>query len=114
MAQSTRGVTATCVAVVFPVTSVRDGLEHLVTDEAMTIGNPDRYLALCGHRVLAAALVCPPGPPCPTCVAVRSADAAGDRRHRRTAWSRVWARLADRLRGRSRQRHTSGHGGRLT
>jgi hypothetical protein len=71
------------------VTSVRDGFEHLVAYEAMTLGNAGRYVALCGCAVLAAALACPPGRPCRTCVAVRTSDAASRRRQRRVGmW--VW------------------------
>ncbi|HKR49589.1 MAG TPA: hypothetical protein VJT72_08405 [Pseudonocardiaceae bacterium] len=80
------------------VTSVRDGFEHLVDDAAMTAENAGRYVALCGHAVQAAALVCPPGPPCQTCAAVRNAVAAGGRRHRRTDQHGMWARLTARLR----------------
>lgn len=68
--------------VVVPVTSVRDGLEHLVADEAMTPGSAGRYVASCGDVVWAAALACPPGPRCPACVAARTPDpASGRRRH---------------------------------
>lgn len=58
-------------AVVLGVTCGRDGYEHLVADEAMTPGCAGRYPAICGHRVWAAVLACPSGPPCPACVAVR-------------------------------------------
>lgn len=48
-----------------PVTSTRDGFEHLVADTEMAPGSAGRYVALCGRSVWAAALVCPPGPRCP-------------------------------------------------
>lgn len=81
-----------------PVTSTRDGFEHLVADTEMAPGSAGRYVALCGRSVWAAALVCPPGPRCPACIAVRNAAPAGGRRHRRTDRRRVWTRLTARLR----------------
>lgn len=57
------------------VTSVRDGREHLVTDDAIEAGQAGRYVALCGYRMLAAALSCPPGPPCSACAAIRTLPA---------------------------------------
>jgi hypothetical protein len=99
-------------AVVLRVTCARDGREHLVAEELMTPGSAGRYVALCGHRLLAAVLACPPGPSCPTCVAVRKAAVADGRRSRRTDRPGVWARLGARLRGRrrshSRPRHACG------
>lgn len=70
--------------VVLPVTSAHDGLEHLVAEHMMTIGNAGRYTGLCGRRVWAAVLACPPGPPCPGCIAVRYAHQLGHRGNRRT------------------------------
>lgn len=82
------------------VTSLRDGFEHLVPDETMTIEHAGQYRALCGHRVLAAVLAYPSGPPCVDCRAVqRSADTA---RHRRAPQVRWWTRLTTRLRRRHR------------
>ena len=55
-----------------PVTSGADGRCHRVADDAYTTGlvaRSGRYTALCGHRVVAAALVCPPGPDCQGCAA---------------------------------------------
>ena len=55
-----------------PVTSGADGRCHRVADDAYTAGltaRSGRYTALCGHRVVAAALVCPPGPDCQGCAA---------------------------------------------
>ena len=61
-----------------PVTSGADGRCHRVADDAYTAGlvaRSGRYTALCGHRVVAAALVCPPGPDCQGCAAVAAAVA---------------------------------------
>lgn len=90
------------------VTCAQDGRDHLVSDEAMAAGlsggHTGRYVALCGHRVSAAVLACPPGPPCSRCVALWRAR--GDtprplnrrqRRHHRAARPGVVARLAPRL-----------------
>ncbi len=55
-----------------PVTSAADGRCHRGADDAYTAGpaaRSGRYTELCGHRVLAAALVCPPGPDCRSCAA---------------------------------------------
>lgn len=82
------------------VTSVRDGREHLVAQEAMTPGSAGQYPALCGRRVWAAALACPAGRPCPACFAVGTAYAAGARR-RRQHRTELWAWL-NRLRRRVR------------
>lgn len=78
---------------VLPVTSAHDGLEHLVAEDMMTIGNAGRYTGLCGRRVWAAVLACPPGPPCPGCIAVRYARLPGRRRNHRTGRHRMWPRL---------------------
>lgn len=80
-------------AVALPVTSVRDSLEHLVADEAMTPGNAGHYIALCGRDVSAAALACPAGPPCPACVTARTSDAANQRRRHRQDRPGIWAWL---------------------
>ncbi|MBA3575575.1 MAG: hypothetical protein H0W37_11585 [Pseudonocardiales bacterium] len=48
-----------------PVTSATDGRTHRIADDAYLAGlvaGSGRYTALCGRRVVAAALVCPPGP----------------------------------------------------
>jgi hypothetical protein len=83
---------------VLSVTSMRDGREHLVPDEAMTAAGMGNYLALCGHRVGAAVLTCPPGPPCLACTAVRRVAIPEQTRHR-TAGLWRWAGLIARLRG---------------
>lgn len=84
--------------VVVRVTSAGDGFEHLVADAAMTLGSAGCFVALCGRAVLAAALICPPGPRCPACIAVRNAVPAGRQRHRRTDRRGTWARLSALLR----------------
>jgi hypothetical protein len=91
--------------VVLPVTSAHDGLEHLVAEDMMTIGNAGRYTGLCGRRVLAAALACPAGPPCSSCIAVRDTFVFGDRRNRRTHRHGLWTRLISWLNRRRRARH---------
>lgn len=85
-------------AVMFPVTSTRDGFEHLVAEEAMTPANGGRYVAMCGCAIQTAALACPPGPRCPACTAVRNAVPVGRQRHRRTDQRGAWARLTALLR----------------
>ncbi len=49
-----------------PVTSTADGHDHLVAVDTM---NSQAMRALCGRAVLAAPLVCPPGPVCTYCAA---------------------------------------------
>ncbi|HEX7658100.1 MAG TPA: hypothetical protein VF444_01370 [Pseudonocardiaceae bacterium] len=52
------------------VTSVTDGLDHAITDDAMSVGvaaGTGEYTATCGTVVLSAALVAPPGSRCPLC-----------------------------------------------
>ncbi len=56
------------------VTCARDGREHQVSDREMDAGHTGPRVALCGHEVLPAVLVCPPGPPCSGCIAVRWQD----------------------------------------
>jgi hypothetical protein len=56
-----------------PVTCAIDRRCHRVTDDALAAARAvrsGRYTALCGHQVLATALVCPPGPACQGCAAV--------------------------------------------
>ncbi|MGH3937587.1 MAG: hypothetical protein ACRDTG_02985 [Pseudonocardiaceae bacterium] len=89
-------------AVVLRVTCGRDGYEHLVADEAIAPGCAGRYPAICGHRVWAAVLACPAGPPCPRCVVARRASTADEQRGRQRG---VWVRLLTRLRGRRRTAH---------
>lgn len=52
------------------VTCGKDGYEHAVTDEGMAAGYRERrgiYGAVCGHAVVAQALVTPPGRRCVCC-----------------------------------------------
>ncbi|MGH3885966.1 MAG: hypothetical protein ACRDSZ_05225 [Pseudonocardiaceae bacterium] len=65
------------------VTSTVDGRDHLINDRAMADGHAasrGQFTALCGHLVVAAALVAPPGPPCRDCAAVLGRNEAS--RHR--------------------------------
>ncbi|MGQ0778504.1 MAG: hypothetical protein ACT4NY_29525 [Pseudonocardiales bacterium] len=99
-------------AVALSVTCGRDGREHLVAEEAMTIGSAGRYPALCGHAVWAVALACPAGPPCRACAAIRNPDTPSARRYRRKHRPGVWARLAAWLNRVRLRRHPSGFGSR--
>lgn len=71
-----------------PVTAAGDGIEHEISDEAMTSGHPGgRYQALCGELIAPAALTEPPGRPCPGCAVelnplpeLSSADSHAQRR----------------------------------
>lgn len=52
------------------LTCTVDGLAHLVSDDAAAEGvaaGRGTYIALCGHKVHAAAMVCAAGRPCPRC-----------------------------------------------
>ncbi len=50
------------------LTCAVDGRSHRVTDHAFDVGRRDGYCrALCGHTVVAAALVSPDGAPCRSC-----------------------------------------------
>lgn len=69
---------------VSPVTCTVDGLAHLVTDAALA-AHRGTYIAICGHSVVAAPMVCPVGRSCERCAAQieaaqRSVSARG--RHR--------------------------------
>ena len=69
------------------VTCSSDQRRHLVDDVTLTTageGHSGRFLALCGHSVLAASLADPPGRDCPLCVAVHTL-ARPDRRDDRPA-----------------------------
>lgn len=55
------------------VTSTVDGRDHLIDDRSMADGRAaghGQFTALCGHLVVAAALVAPPGPSCRDCAAL--------------------------------------------
>lgn len=87
-------------ALLVPVTSSRDGFEHLVVEETMRPRHGGRWIALCGYAVWAAALACPPGRRCPACSAACHADAA-DGPHQRRLLNRrrgAWARWVGLLR----------------
>jgi hypothetical protein len=77
-----------------PITCYIDRRAHEVTDENIAAGRHfGHYEALCGYRVIAAAMAAPIGRPCPECVAVvvaARAPAAPARRgrHRRPGWLR--------------------------
>jgi hypothetical protein len=76
------------------LTSTQDGYEHLVAEDAMTVGKAGRVTALCGRSVWAAALACPPGPRCRACNAVRDTDATYRLGYRRTKQRRMLALIA--------------------
>lgn len=88
------------------ITCAVDGRDHFVSDRATTAGlaaGQGRYTAACGHVVVAAPMVAPPGPSCSSCVAeLRRITAGGtERSHRRRRG--VMARL---LRRRPRPAHS--------
>jgi hypothetical protein len=65
------------------VTSTVGGRDHLIDDRAMADGHAasrGQFAALCGHLVVAAALVAPPGPSCRDCAALLRRSEAS--RHR--------------------------------
>jgi len=87
---TSRSITITCAV---------DGRDHLVSDRATTAGlvaGHGQYTAACGHVVIAAPMVAPPGPSCSACVAERLRVTAGGtaRSHRRRRG--VMARLLNR------------------
>jgi len=68
------------------VTCAKDRRCHRVTDEALAVARATpggRPPALCGHPVLATALVCPPGPDCQGCAAAATPRRTDRGRHRR-------------------------------
>jgi hypothetical protein len=79
-----------------PITCSLDSQAHNVTDEGLITGQrTGRYLALCGHRVSAAALATPLGRPCAACTALSAAQPQGPTvrpgrrsRHRQPGWLR--------------------------
>ncbi|MGB8198944.1 MAG: hypothetical protein WCF33_04485 [Pseudonocardiaceae bacterium] len=77
-----------------PITCYFDRRAHEVTDENIAAGRQSgHYQALCGYRVIAAAMAAPVGRPCPDCVAVLVASLpptcpARRGRHRRPGWLR--------------------------
>lgn len=82
------GTTSRCTA----MTCAADGRDHLVSDHAMASGlatGHGEYRSVCGHVVVAAPMVAPPGPSCLDCeTALHSittgritTDASGRSRH---------------------------------
>jgi hypothetical protein len=70
------------------VTSTADGRDHLINEQAPAAGvalGHGRYLAICGHLVIAASLAAPPGTTCWDCeTALHSTTIAAITSHRRT------------------------------
>jgi hypothetical protein len=62
-------------APVVAVTSLVDGLAHLVAEHILCAveDTAPPLVAYCGHRVLVTSLVARPGPPCPECGALATA-----------------------------------------
>jgi hypothetical protein len=84
---TSRSITITCVV---------DGRDHLVSDRATTAGlaaGQGRYTAACGHVVVAAPMVAPPGPSCSSCVAelrrITTGSTERSRRRRRGVMARL-------------------------
>ncbi len=72
------------------MTCCSDGLEHAVTEEGFAAGYWQRsgiYQGVCGHSVVAQALVCPPGRRCRECAGEM------ERRQPPPQNARKWARL---------------------
>lgn len=90
------------------MTCAVDGRDHLVSAQATEAGSAagqGRYLALCGHLAVAAALVVPPGPTCRDCeTALRRITTAAPISHRRP---RLLARLLRRRLPSTNQRSTT-------
>jgi hypothetical protein len=83
-----------------PITCYIDHRAHEVTDENTATGRrTGHYEALCGYRVIAAAMAAPVGRPCPECTAVLVASRLPTRparhgRHHRPGWLRRILRLS--------------------
>ncbi|MGH3904114.1 MAG: hypothetical protein ACRDTE_07995 [Pseudonocardiaceae bacterium] len=96
------------------VTSTVDGRDHLISDQATAAGlvaGDGRYRAMCGHRVVAAPLVVPPGPTCLDCETALHRVTTGSTVRRRSG---VVGRLLGRRRSRSASRSaTAGRVGRV-
>ncbi len=72
-------------ALIAAMTWAADGFDHLVAAESHAAGvapGTGDYAALCGHRVVAAPLIGPPGPPCPRCAIYPHRAPLGRGRHR--------------------------------
>ncbi|MGQ0775321.1 MAG: hypothetical protein ACT4NY_13005 [Pseudonocardiales bacterium] len=94
--------------VLVPLTCAVDGRSHCVTEHAFAAGRRHGYYrVLCGRTVVAAAMVCPDGPPCPSCAQhARELGKPVDRaaRHRRPGpLRRLVAPLRRRVLGRCRE-----------
>ncbi|MDQ4033810.1 MAG: hypothetical protein M3332_16840 [Actinomycetota bacterium] len=79
------------------MTSFLDGRAHLLNEQATTAGlaaGHGEYIALCGRRVVAAALMAPPGPTCLNCETAlhRATTTTGTTSHRRRAPLAQWLR----------------------
>ncbi|MGI9000744.1 MAG: hypothetical protein ACR2GH_03680 [Pseudonocardia sp.] len=79
------------------MTCAADGLDHLMTAEAMAAGQVARtgvYGALCGTQVLATSLMTPPGKRCRDCRATLTASTSRpSQQHSDLSWAgRVWRR----------------------
>ena len=72
------------------VTSTVDGRDHLLNEQATTVGlvaGHGEYTALCGRQVVAVSLVTPPGPTCLDCeTALHRATTTSTTSHRRHGW----------------------------
>lgn len=65
------------------MTCIADGRDHLINDEATAVGlsaGYGEYAAACGHVVLAAPMVNPPGPSCIGCKTTLRGNASTGRR----------------------------------
>jgi len=73
------------------MTSTLDGRTHLLGEQATTAGlvaGHGEYAAICGRRVVAAALVTPPGPTCLDCeTALHRATTSSTTSHHRRGWA---------------------------
>ena len=82
------------------VTSVADRLDHAVTSEAMEVAlaTGKQPVAMCGARLLSAAMCAPPQRQCPRCrhselpTQRQVGRRRGVRHARRTMWQRLWDR----------------------
>jgi len=88
------------------VTSNVDGRDHLISEQAMTMGlvaARGEYVALCGRPVVAAPLVVPRGPTCLDCeTALHRRITGRANSHRRRGllarlWRRRWPRVGSRF-----------------
>ena len=74
------------------ITALGDNLSHAVTDEAVASSVADgngSYETICGDVLLPLPMVCPPGRPCPRCIAVLRPHVAQLRPSRRRWFARI-------------------------